>query len=105
MGMADVSQSTQLNTSGTNTNVGPMIHYRWHWRRPQIPFAPTKHCGVKTVPIRRFRLDSCWRCPRCAARIEPERLNHRLMLWWNPFRRGEKDHLRRVVQVYRGTIE
>lgn len=50
------------------------------------------------MPVRRPRCHdrrtrrigwNVYRCRTCAARIWPERLYHRLLFRWNPFRRGE----------------
>jgi len=65
------------------------------WRRPHIPFKNPECCGVRTSKIR-FNI---YRCKKCAARIEPERLYHRLLWWRNPFRQDKKfRHIFKVVR-------
>jgi tRNA(Ile2) C34 agmatinyltransferase TiaS len=76
---------------------GERVYLREVWRRPERPFrAPT--CCRRTA--RRIGFNA-YRCPSCAARIEPERLWHRLMLTRNPFRRGEPQPWRVLVRVVR----
>ena len=66
------------------------------WRRPARPFRRPECCGrVERIGFGLFR------CTTCAMRIKPERLHHRLMLWWNPIAVKGDRPLRRLVRVVR----
>ncbi len=68
------------------------------WRRPARPFKKPECCGVEAYRLR-FGM---FRCPKCASRIWPERLHHRLLLWWNPFRYpGDPGVFRHLFHVTR----
>lgn len=75
---------------------GRRIWWAETWRIPNWPFArPTCHCGAK---VKRIGWN-LYRCTRCATRMEPERLWHRLMFKWNPFGASGFRYLFRVVRI------
>lgn len=77
--------STSTVWAGGNTPVrdekGRRVWVAECWRIPSVPFSRPRCCGHRT---RRIGWNQ-YRCVKCAARLTPERLHHRLLLKRNPF--------------------
>lgn len=78
---------------------GQRIVLRETWRVPSRPFAPPICC--KKPAMRLAGRLNVYRCSECWAKIEPERLWHRLLLWRNPMRASRERVFRRLFRVTR----
>jgi ribosomal protein L37AE/L43A len=91
----------EISTASTGHNDpvydenGRRMVIRECWRLPLRPFAAPR-CHDRAA--RRIGWN-VYRCSRCAKRMQPERLYHRLMLGRNPFR--QDGSLRDLVKVTR----
>lgn len=78
--MGSKSLSGEFGNAPVYDERGRRVWLKPSWRIPRRPFrAPICHRAVRRIGR------NTWRCIDCAARIEPERLYHRLLLRWNPF--------------------
>lgn len=77
---------------------GVRVGLREVWRRPSWPMRAPEceyHGKMKRIGW------NLYRCSKGCGRSEPERLYHRLMLWWNPFLLPTERPWRRLVRVVR----
>jgi hypothetical protein len=93
------AETPTFMSSSTNVPVydqlGRRVVLAERWRVPRRPFiAPTCCSGAPVTRLGR----NTYRCSRCAARLWPERLYHRLLLRRNPFGPTGVRHIFRVVR-------